>query len=252
MTNDDFFKACRAHDVSDVKYYIGKVDLESIDPDNCGMTGLMHAAYEIDKVELLFRSGAKPNTRDYEGNTVLQWGSWHAYHESYNQLLDLYVKYGVDIDNQNNKGTTVLMLRSQIGDYESIIQLLKHKANVNLKNNKEQTAFDIAELKNNIFVMVLLNPDVIHQKKELVNDFLINACEDADEYVVLYIHELGFDFHLENNEARSAFDTLIRKRNLTGRLKALKEKLMLEYILTGWQLLNVGDYFFKSDLKMED
>ncbi len=114
----------------------------------------IHLAAERGLVEtvrfLLERFGADPNVLDSEDQTVLHCALLHKHDHrrmrsryDYELMVDLLIKKGVDVNQQNKKGETALHLAAK-HHFHKIADIL-HLANANtkLKNIKDQTPFDV-------------------------------------------------------------------------------------------------------------
>lgn len=110
-------------------------------------------------IKLLLSRGANVNARNIIGRTPLI--EAYPYKEAIEALLD----YGADIDAQDRKGWTALMHAIWDRNYESVRLMLSRGANVDIKNNDDKTAMDIAyEIGDNKMVKLLQ-----HSKKPSQN-----------------------------------------------------------------------------------
>ncbi|BDI28665.1 hypothetical protein CCAX7_007160 [Capsulimonas corticalis] len=113
--------------------------------DDQGWTPLMRAIWcgKPDHVRLLLDHGADIHHVNAQGQSGLGllagWG-WHHGVEVQTILLDL----GLDVNTQDNEGTTPLMCATRYG-HEDLMQLyLDHGADRTLRNAKGETAMDFA------------------------------------------------------------------------------------------------------------
>jgi thiosulfate/3-mercaptopyruvate sulfurtransferase len=108
----------------------------------CGLTPFMRAARQgdADKVRALLERGALLETRNADGNNAL----WFACVGEHLDMIELLVKLGIDIDNQNDNGATCLMYASSTGKEAVVKALLAAGANPNLKSLDDFTALDVA------------------------------------------------------------------------------------------------------------
>lgn len=153
----------------------------------------------------------------------------------------------------DKKGQTALMFAVENNNKEIIELLFKNGIDRSSKNNKGETAYDIACKKNNIPIMFLFNPDIINKhdaefsflhgtieklKVTLDTNILIKACQDKNEDNILFLIEKGFDMFIENSEGDSGYKILNRKRVLPPKLQSLKESLSLMRIINNEQDIN--------------
>lgn len=88
------------------------------------LTPLITAAVKAspEMVQLLLSKGAKPNTKDQEGNTALGF----AIHEDNPEVVAVLLKNGADVYSRNKKGVTVFY-EATINGHEEIVEMLfKH------------------------------------------------------------------------------------------------------------------------------
>jgi ankyrin repeat protein len=83
---------------------------------------------------------------------------------SIDTIINLLIKYNVNLNIQEENGTTTLMEAAANGKDELVKALLKYGANPQLKNNKGQTALDIALENDNDQIAILLQPYSIKTK----------------------------------------------------------------------------------------
>jgi ankyrin repeat protein len=131
----------------------------------CSQTALMMACRNelLDVVALLLQYHVDPNVRNSEGHSALSIACMYGNHQIVKLLLDTE---NINIDNQTNLGDTPLMIACENAFGSVVSLLLKHNANVYLKNHYHQTALHIACSKG-------LNPIIIQflkYKKKM--DFL--------------------------------------------------------------------------------
>ncbi|MBF0315665.1 MAG: ankyrin repeat domain-containing protein [Oligoflexia bacterium] len=96
--------------------------------------------------QLMAKDPAIIHAVDNNDNTVLM----HAILKKNFSLAEILLQKGLDINEEDAKGMTPLMLVvAANGSYEMIDYLLQHGAHYDEKNNSGQTAFDIAKSKKN-------------------------------------------------------------------------------------------------------
>ena len=155
--------------------------------DEYGITFLMWASmrgYTKD-VKLLLDNGADVNARNNDGFTSLMWASNYEHTE----IVRLLLENGADVNAKNNDGQTALMIvcdcdeeyinyfidlrgNTQVrimNNKKIIINLLQiYGADFNLKDNENNTAFDLANQCNDIWtisddIVKILKQNIITQ-----------------------------------------------------------------------------------------
>ena len=109
----------------------------------------------IDGVRKAIEAGADINIQNKYGDTALKIAS------VYNWINIAYflVKAGADLNIQDENGRTLLMEAVYYGRRNELIKiLLKGGADKDIKNNKGETAFDIAKRQGNQEMVELLTP----------------------------------------------------------------------------------------------
>jgi len=128
-------------------------------PEYDALTPLGNALHlesgNLELIEYLLQAGADPNlmsTPDFSKSTSLH----HATQESLNPLLHLLVRYGANVNTQDDQGWTPLMIAADRGNAEAVTTLLTAKADPNLTNKQGATALMIAEAHGNTETAKLL------------------------------------------------------------------------------------------------
>lgn len=96
--------------------------------NDVGETPLFYASYYTSKI--LLKNNANVHVRDNNGNTPLH--SKIKLSLLFDKQAELYIRYGVDVNAQNDKGKTALHLAKQAS---LVTLLLKHGADPNIKDN---------------------------------------------------------------------------------------------------------------------
>ena len=118
--------------------------------DENGMTIIMHAlineenklnSNDIKKLLMQNRSKIDYNIVDNNNRTLLMFAASFGDKEIINEI----VKYGNGIDKTDNNGQTALHLAVQYNKYDSVEELIRLKANPNIKDDYSRLPIDIAE-----------------------------------------------------------------------------------------------------------
>lgn len=229
MNNEiEFFNACRENDLIAVNKILDSVDIDFA--NNSGSTLLMLASMvgAVTIVELLCNKGAKLNLIDNDGWTALI----RASRFDYPDVVNVLCKSGADINMASDRGMSALMLAALNGHIDVVKTLCKNGAIYDLENDRGETAYQIANENDKIQVMYFFNKDIAHQQDESGSTILIKYCEDLNGENILFLHEKGADFYLENIIGESPLSILMAYDDLQGELQALKEKLVLEKIIS--------------------
>lgn len=199
-----------------------KIDLQSAD----GETALIMAIKEgqTNIIERLIKCNPDLNIQDNAGCTALIYASMGGQEG----IVNLLIKEGTAIDLQCKTGGTALLWASSRRYWESVEVLINSGADINFECKNNFTAHDYAVKNNDIKIQFLLQKN----DKKTVGSLLINACQNKNEEDVLFIYDRGADFFIENEEGESAFKLLKRKRKLPGGLQSLKEKLVLDKMIS--------------------
>ena len=123
--------------------------------DNDGKEkAIIHLAAERGLVEtvrfLLERFGADANTLDSDDQTALQCAllAKHDHRrmrgkQDYELMVDLFIKKGIKVNQQNKRGETALHLAAKNQFHRIVEMLLLANADTRVKNIKDQTAFEV-------------------------------------------------------------------------------------------------------------
>lgn len=167
------------------------------------------------------------NHSDELGNTGLILSSWNGHQE----IVEILLNNNASLDEQNKWGWSALMWSSMSGYFDIVKLLCENGASNTIKNNDGDTAYDLVALQKNIPLMYFFNNEIINEQDEAGNTFLYKACRIINEDNILFLYERGADFFHENIKGVTPHEVLCWHKDLSGRLQALKEKLMLDKIL---------------------
>ena len=159
--------------------------------DNFGKTCLMYACIEnkLDSIKLLVKSGAELNITDDNGVTAIM----HACKQSGSyESIECLIKSKADVNIQDKKGKTALMYMLQ-RSRAKVLLLLQENADTNLQDENGYTALMI-ELMNykpdyvvikdllkhgaNVMIKDCINKDALFYAKKLDDDKIIKLIED--------------------------------------------------------------------------
>lgn len=235
------FHAIRKSNIKSVELLVCDIDLQNSN----GETALIVASKDLDFgiVDLLIKKGANLNIQCSAGKTALL----YAAQNGDNDFVELLKNSDLNI--QDEKGNTALMNAAINGFSRIVSKLLQYGADKHKENNAENSAEDMAIFSGNVYSQIYLNKNAVNNKDANGNTLLIKACRERDEDLVFFLIDNGADLYLENNEGETAlmalnntdksfmfadiisYNRLIRDEDLTDKLQALKEKLMLEETL---------------------
>jgi uncharacterized protein len=114
--------------------------------DNYGMTAVMYATRtcNLKLLKLLIDYGADVNIHDNYGDFPILFV--FDFDHFGNRMLELLVSAGADINVQNDNGNTLLMRAAIQYDYKAMKKLLEYdNININLRNRRGQTVYDLAD-----------------------------------------------------------------------------------------------------------
>lgn len=128
--------------------YINRFFIKNINfQDENGLTIIMHALInednnnDIKKLLIKYRENIDYNIVDNNKRTLLMFAASYGDKDIINEI----VKYGNGIDKTDINGQTALHWAVQYNKYDSVKELIRLKANPNIKDNYSRTPIDIAE-----------------------------------------------------------------------------------------------------------
>lgn len=198
-----FLMACSLGDIPTIDKHLGALDINFQNDKGCTALMLASGRGRKEVVDLLIKNNAHIDTQDHSGMTSLM----HAVHAIY-------------------------FSSAKPRFLSTMNTLMNNGANVGLAMDSGSTALDIA-IKNSDFCSIItLKQEMIDHKDSYGDTYLMRACENKDEFSILFLHKKGADFFIENNNGDSAFKILKRKRNLPEKLVSLKESLILSQLIS--------------------
>lgn len=210
----------------------------SIDVKNCiGGTALINAAFNqrFDIAKLLIESGANVDSQEDDGYTALIYAA-----DGQKDLVEILLDNNASLDIKNRNGTTALAFASYRGRTDIVSLLLEKGADPSILNEYNQNAYSVAALNGHIPIMYLLKNEIIHQVDKYGNTLLIIECEKVNEENVFFLIDKGADIYATNEDGYSALDMLVENDDLSEKLQALKEKLILDQSIDSITSYNVS------------
>ena len=173
--------------------------------DEYGWSALTIASYQGNskKIDLLLKHGAYVNLRYAKLNG---WSALLFASGGHTSTTEVLLKYGADVNIQDNDGWSALMLTSQDGYVETAEVLLKYQADVNQKKNDGWSALMIASYNEKMEMIKLLvkhNADVNLLENEGWSALMI-ACKVHRVVAVKLLLGYGADVNILNNSGWSA------------------------------------------------
>lgn len=135
-------------------------------------------------IKSAIKNGSDPNLTNKNGITALMIAAYNGYDD----IVDYLCKKS-DIDKQDSKGYTALMLAIIKNQKTSFRILIKNRANLNIKNHKAQTAYDLAVSYNNTSIIgdleKILNLNFKDLQTELIKSVNNQNCDDTKLFIDL-------------------------------------------------------------------
>jgi len=105
--------------------------------------------------------------------------------------VDILLKYGIDVNHQDNLGNTALHYAVEINSPFLIHRLLCKKADIHIKNNIGKSPLDYAqdlEINKNEIVDMMINPSIHLKKDKFINLVSSKYEEEIKNYLLPYIN----------------------------------------------------------------
>lgn len=144
---------------------------------------------DVESVKMLLEYGADPNIIANRGITAIHYTVNHVGEDvsKHNEIFDMLIKAGADINHQDNLGNTTLIFASMVGDIDRVKALLANGADVSIKNNKGQTFMDVADIRTLVGLTIsktqITDEKFEELKKKLDTFFLYNEKEKIDLFL---------------------------------------------------------------------
>ena len=172
-------------------------------------------------VKMLLEHGADVNALSNFGKTALMLTTdpIRGNDDDRAKTVKILLDYKADVNIQNNEnGSTALMIASRFG-YSTIVKmLLEHGADVNEKDNNGSTALILSVINDNVETvkMLLDNKADVNIQSNSGSTALIYAADSDDESsekIVKMLLDHGADVHIKNNRNKKAIDFTYNTRN---------------------------------------
>ena len=129
--------------------------------------------------------------------TALMWAARGGYLTCLQTLLD----HEALIDLKDDYGDTALMKAAFFNNPDIMAELLARQADVNIVNNNEKTALQLAEEKNNQDVVRILKAG---NNKDNLNKEMLTAADDGRQRLVLGLITAGADLETRDKDNNTA------------------------------------------------
>ena len=155
-------------------------------------------------VQLLLKHGAKISQQNHMGQTALHRASQRGYPD----IIQLMINHGADVDIPDNEGSTPLHLAIFEGSLQAVQLLLNRGASVALRNEKGQTALHRASERGGAEITQLMlnhNADVNAPDNDGSTPLHLAISEDPEALqVVQLLLKHGASVHRQNNRGETS------------------------------------------------
>jgi ankyrin repeat protein len=198
-----------------VKILLQCKDIELNKKDR-GMTALMYAVkYNNETImNLLLENNADINILSDEGNNLLFYASINDNNKIFEQLLPKF-----NVNHQNDLGNTTLITATNNSNKIKMQKLLEYGADVNIRNNKEFSALDIAVLLGDIeLVNILLkfgaNINKTDNNGKTILMKLLKKYSNSKKNIINHLISIGGKVNDENNDLSFIKNETLREEYL--------------------------------------
>lgn len=146
-------------------------------------------------------------------------------------LAEMLIEYGADLNIQDNKGMTALHYATRHQYQDLILILVNNNADHNLLNINNKSPLDLALISDNAYSIVTIQKDLVNIQDKDGYTLILKACYMVDSPLILFLHENGADFSIENKHGESAYNILTKTDWHSQQVTALKERLILEKMI---------------------
>ena len=189
--------------------------------NEAGMTPFLAAAKNNphrDVLVLLRNKGANPYYRTKDGWTALMYAS--VYNENPN-VIELLTYLGRDLNIQNNKGNTALLLAVKNRRTDAVRILLRSGARVNVQNDKGDTTLKLLfengyqNYDYRIFRMIINRGANLNLRYENGRTIIYDAIDQGRNNAISLLLENGADVNIRDDEGLTPFQfALIENRSI--------------------------------------
>jgi len=183
----------------------------------------------IELVKLLLDNGADMKHEDENGHNALMLASTHpAFGKTMSNIIRLLIDNGANIDCQDKNGNTALM--STLWHSEVLIE---KKANVNILNNKKQSALMLAVDRDDIKTVNLLltNGANINHQDMFGNTALLRAIGNKYIEISILLIKNKADVNIRNNKKQSALHFALKHKNMDIIDLLFANNVNIDYVL---------------------
>jgi len=179
-----------------------------------GMTPLMLALHDEDKVELLLERGADAEARSEARYTPLVLAGWYS---GAGPVLERLLEFGVSIEATGQDGLTALVRAARTGELRKVIQLLDHGADLEAAGPEEgTTALSYAAHAGDLELLRLL----LDRGAQGDSIALREAASDGWTDLVRELAELGADPNGQDSGGMTALAWAAKKDHGHGEIAA--------------------------------
>ena len=208
--------------------------------NECGETPLMLALDNMKIVKMLLNQSTV-NAADKEGNSVLMLALNRlemlafkrlridvaqnaAETQHYNEVAQLLLDAGAEVNTQNSYGDTPLMEAARYADIDTVEKIILKEADVNMQNNVGNTALIEAAVHNrfNIVNLLMRHEADINAQNKAGNTALIEAAQHGQSQMAKLLIKKGADFTIQNNAGETAA-SLASKNNFIDTARQIGE-----------------------------
>ena len=170
---------------------------------------------KLNIVQRLISKGVNVNVKDNIGRTPLMIASQNKAKE--NIVNELLKADGIDIDEQDNDGWTVLIYVSFSGNLSLVKKLIKQKADLDKQTTKKYETEDVTVYKGTTALMIAIEEDEPNIAIALINaganvnlknddgwTAFMKASYNENLYIVKKLIKAGADINIRNNKKETA------------------------------------------------